>query len=219
MNTINSRDIWVGDNWGLQVQLVGETKPPGYCKRLEDSAQQPFYRFIRLEKEQRPWEGEGHAEHQSIRVKCSWLDCHCYPFACFSCKICKGLWWAHCRKGRAPKSVCQRCWLEQRKLTSEVLNYKVATRELTKGSPEWWEVFIKGINPEFHCYHSNEPLGPFLTDIVQVKCRKLVKRLRCDTPQLNTKNWNSRRSKWERGNNPTPEEYLCCREDGLPCNL
>lgn len=218
MDPRGAGDIWVGDNWVLQKQFLGDSEAPGYCKYLEEFAQQPYYRPIRLECKGKAWVGKTHAEHKDIRVKCSWLDCNCYPFVCFVCKICNEQWWTHCRKGRAPRSVCKQCWRAQRKITEETLNWKVANQGLEAGTPAWWEIFTKGINPELHCYHSNEPLGPFLTDITIVKCRKRLKKLRCDIPQLKDRNWSTRRSKWARENS-SPEEYPCCHEDGLPCSL
>lgn len=212
---MDTRDIWVGDNWLLQKELIGTSEAPGYCKYLEELAQQPYYRPVRLEYHSQLYNGEGNAKHNDIKVACSWLDCNCYPFACFCCKICKELWWVHCKKGRAPRSVCQPCWEEQRELTALVLNQKVAARELKVGSPLWWQIYSKGVNPDLYCYHPNEPSGPFKTDIVSVKCRKQVKELRCDIPPLKDKNWHSKR-KWERGVSSAPEEYPCCREDGTP---
>ena len=106
---MDSGDIWVGDNWILQKQLIGTSEPPGYCKRLEESAQQPYYRAVRLEYKGKLYDGKRNVNHKDIRVACSWLDCCCYPFACSCCKICKELWWTHCQEGRAPRSVCQIC--------------------------------------------------------------------------------------------------------------
>ena len=169
---MDSTDIWVGDNWVLQKELIGHSEAPGYCKNLEDLAHQPYYRAVRLEHKSKLWNGEGHANQRDMRIRCSWLDCHCYPFAYVACKSCKKQRWIHCRKGRVPHSVCGPCWREQRDLTDQVLKYKVATRELKEGSPAWWEIYSKGVNPNLYCYHLNEPCVPFATDILRVKCQR-----------------------------------------------
>lgn len=159
---------------------------------------------------------DGQVATISVKIKCGNLNCDCYPFVCFICKVCRERWWSHCHRGTPPRGVCSSCWNQERDLTEWTLKLKESRGEIVRESEEWWKIFAKGIKPENYCYHSNEPI-PFVAEIIKGCCRKLLKGVRCDSPRIKDINWHSYvlRQKDKSKHRP-PEEYSCCREDGTP---
>lgn len=164
-----------------------------------------------------PYELEdGNIANADVRIKCGNIECNCYPFVCYICKVCGEWWWSHCHRGHPPRGICYPCWRKERDLTWEELEYRELIGEIVYESGEWWEIFAKGIRPELYCYHLNEP-NPFIVEIVKGCCQKILKKLRCDVPEV-------RDSKWaayiQRKANKLylypPDKYSCCREDGTP---
>ncbi|RMC12670.1 hypothetical protein DUI87_10194 [Hirundo rustica rustica] len=63
-------------------------------------------------------------------------------------------------------------------------------------------------------------LGPSIytwAEIVDCTCRTRLKEIRCDTPPVKYRNWDSYVKRQQSSPRGPPEEYLCCREDGTPC--
>ncbi|RMC21133.1 hypothetical protein DUI87_01991 [Hirundo rustica rustica] len=55
-----------------------------------------------------------------------------------------------------------------------------------------------------------------LAEIVDCTCRTRLKGIRCDTPPVKYRNWDSYVKRQQSRPRGPPEEYPCCREDGTP---
>ena len=159
---------------------------------------------------------DGLISNDDVKIRCGNKYCNCHPFVCYTCKVCKERWWTHCVKGYPPRGVCISCYKSQREITNWTLTCKISKGELTSGSKEWWDIFTKGIEPNFYCYHPNEP-KPFVAEITESLCRKLISKVRCDVPEIKHTNWRSYFTRQDlRRRVFPPEEHPCCREDGTP---
>lgn len=160
--------------------------------------------------EQVHWDGEIESEYpitSDYRVFCPNPGCNCYPFICFICKVCQERWWTHCGQGVPPRGVCGHCYDLEREITREVLRKGEKDGTIPLESRLWWEIFAKGIRPEYYCYHSNEPI-PFAAQIIKAVCRKTVPGVWCCSPYIKDRNWESYKQR-QRPKEP-PEEYPCC---------
>lgn len=161
---------------------------------------------------------EGLIFKNDVRIRCGNSNCRCYPFVCYICIVCREKWWSHCERGTPPTGVCIPCRKLQGQFTNWALAHAVSRGILKKGSSEWWEIVFKGINPHYYCYNFNLP-APFVADICDSVCRKRLRGVQCNTPEVKNRNWNSyikrQETRQARSQGP-PEEYSCCREDGTP---
>lgn len=125
---------------------------------------------MQLNIEYRKYTEIGNTYIHNIRLRCNDQQCDCYPFVCFKCRVCQDKWWTHCHEGYPPNGACEQCYKFERLLTDWELKQLEQKQEIIRGSPQRWEIFAKGIHPQYYCYHSNEPV-PFVTEIVAVQCR------------------------------------------------
>ena len=100
-------------------------------------------------------------------------------------------------------------------LTEWKLKQLESKQEIIRESHEWWEIFAKGINPQYYCYHSNEPV-PFVAEILDIKCRREVLTVSCFAPLVKAAKWEAYINRQKARSSCSPEEFPCCREDGTP---
>lgn len=148
-------------------------------------------------------------------IICNKVNCDCYPFVCFACKVCQERWGVQCRRGRLPTGVCTECYTTERELTKAVL--KLGEWEISGFPLNLRKIYTRGVHPENFCFHSNEP-PPFVAQIIKECCRRELKGVPCDPPPVKDKNWEQYKVRQEQGNGRSGE-YRCCREDGLPRGL
>ncbi|RMC16152.1 hypothetical protein DUI87_08366 [Hirundo rustica rustica] len=78
-----------------------------------------------------------------------------------------------------------------------------------------FSVIIK--DPETPIRVKQYPISPEGAEIVDCTCHTRLKGIRCDTPPVKYRNWDSYVKRQQSHPRGPPEEYPCCREDGTPC--
>lgn len=125
----------------------------------------------------------------------------------FKCEYCLEVWVTHCRRRYRPKDLCTKCLEDEQNLTSHILVLATNLSILELDSPEWYKGYKNGIRGKLDSK----------AEIIEIKCRKLNK-APCSADAVKIPRWGTFKRQyvaWSR--NGTPEEYSCCRENGLPC--
>ncbi|RMB92590.1 hypothetical protein DUI87_30899 [Hirundo rustica rustica] len=77
-----------------------------------------------------------------------------------------------------------------------------------------FSVIIK--DPETPIRVKQYPISPEGAEIVDCTCCTRLKGIRCDTPPVKYRNWDSYVKRQQSRPREPPEEYPCCQEDGTP---
>lgn len=140
------------------------------------------------------------------KISCSVPRCECYPFVHFKCNYCQEIWVTHCKRGYKPRELCTRCLEEEYALTSHTLVVATNAGIIELDSPKWYYLFKKGVRGKLDSK----------AQALAIECRRSNK-VPCSAEAVKLSRWGPFKRRWAaRSIYSSPEEYSCCREDGLP---
>lgn len=142
----------------------------------------------------------------SISIRCSVLDCDCYPFVHLICEYCNKVWVTHCWAGIQPSGLCLYCFEQEQCLTNRFLGLSTWLRLIELDSVIWFCLYQNGLRGKLQAK----------TRVITVECRRLNK-VPCSADPVELCRWGIFKQRYaSRPWHETMDEDSCCWEDGLP---